>query len=318
MNYPLKRLEGPQFGSYFNLVVISEGYTSIQKNQFYQDVFTLWEGITSYYPFTKLKYANNSISLNAVFEPSTAAGYALTQNSAVGANNFHTYFDSGLNKLQMDLGLVDQFINLCVVNLKHETVDLKDYVFRDNLPYTPRSTLVLILLPSSTVLQAEVENINSTNYYNVASCLDGNIEQLVIRSFAKIIGLGDEFEGSYVPTIADGKDVNHVFPNLIYADQIGDLPSVSDDAFKWRHLFHSNALSNINVTPNLTVNSISQNEVSFGEIGFFEGGASTDKKIYRSALDCLLRREIGNDILSVKSKKVGLCPICEYSINSIL
>lgn len=316
MSKYLKRILGPSNAT-FNVVIISEGYTSAQENQFYADVFELWKRMLNYFPFTALKHSNSSISFNTFFQASNNSGFASSASTAMNFNNFQTYYDATLAKLVCDLGILDTFLEECKVTINGEEGDLKDYLFKQQLPLSYGATLVFVLLPSSSSINAETENYNEDHYYSVMTSKDGFYEQVLIRAIAKLVGLGDEYEQSGdSPSDEDGKAIHEIFPNLYYIPDPLITVNASDNEFKWKSFIHSNGTT-INKIPNTSLNALQSVPVSYDNIQLIEGGGRCQTKIYRSAPDCLLRRKIGDSSLKVKEKKVGLCKVCEKILSNL-
>lgn len=316
MSKYLKRILGPS-NSTFNVVILSEGYTSSQENQFYADVFELWKRLLNYFPFTALKYSNSSISFNTYFQASNNSGFATSASTATNFNNFQTYYDTTLSKLVCDLDILDTFLEECKITINDEESDLIDYLFKQQIPLSYGATLVFVLLPTCSTIVAETENYNEDHYYSVMTSKDGFFEQILIRAMAKLVGLGDEYEQSGIsPSDEDGKAIHDIFPNLYYIPDPLITVNVSDEEFKWKSFLHSSSTT-INKIPNTVLNSLQSVPVSYDNIQLIEGGGRCQTKIYRSAPDCLLRRKIGDTTLKVKEKKVSLCAICAKILSNI-
>lgn len=318
MSIEIKKLIGNLASAKFKLIVLSEGYTSAQESQFYQDVISIWDKIVNYYPFTGLRHHNSVMGVGAAFIPSTNSGYASGATAAVGYNNFDTYYDSTLQKLITDRTKIDSVIEDCIIPGNFGDIEIKDLVFKHKVPMSFNSTVVLVLLPSSSNISAEAESLDENHYYHIVSTNDGYIEQLIIRSIAKIIGLGDEFEDTATLDFDVANAIHSIFPNLYYLDDPLNAPSTSDNNFKWRHFFKASASSGISIVPNISLNVLQTNSVSYKGIELIEGGGGFRYKIYRSNPDCLLRRNIGDSSLKVKEKKIGLCTICEFYLRNVV
>lgn len=309
MSTYLKRLIGPE-KSNFKIVVVSEGY--ISENDFKQDVFLLWKRLLGYYPFTKLKHENNNLSLYTSFQASSNSGCPASLQST-GYNNFNTYFNSGLvrNRLVLNLDMLDTFLEDCKLTIDGENVYLKDLLFRDKIPFSNNGCLILVLLPSLSTYVAESENYSVDHYYNIATTMDGYVEQLIVRAIGKIIGLGDEYEvAGLTPTIDEGESIHNTYPNLYYLDEVLNAPLATDNNFKWNSFTHVKNPS-LNIVPNTILNDIQTHQVSYDSLQLIEGGGGYQYKLYRSAMDCLFRRGIGMVELPPKENKIGLCKICE-------
>jgi hypothetical protein len=317
MSNVFKKLLGGGFENTFKLFFVSEGYLANDEMKFYSDVIKIWKDLLKLYPLSMVKYKRNPFSLYSCFKASSNSGYTQDQISAIGFNNFSTYYSN--NRLFYDTIIVDDFLNDSIYFNATQSININEYLHKSYYSNSFINSLVIILLPHSANLNAECEIYTDENYHSVATTMDGYAEQIVLRGIAKSIGLGDEFDLAGIdyeaPTFEQACLLESMYPNLTYyPDNVFPNPSIDDD-FKWRQTFPSSF--NQSLIPNLHIGNVAipdRNlaiiETSFDQIELWEGGGGYRTKVFRSAQDCLQRRRIGDTTLPVKSKKVGLCPIC--------
>ncbi|MDR3679524.1 MAG: M64 family metallopeptidase [Flavipsychrobacter sp.] len=334
MSYYFQKLfpnvDGAAFSNSFNIMVISEGYTSAEQGQFYQDAVNLWFKLMEFYPLSISANRAINISLYALFQASTNHGYAPSGPPTSGRTLFDSYYDSTNHKLIFDTTLVDTFLDNCFVTEDSTNYPVNSRLFKGTITASMYSTLVFVLLPASSTTSAEVEVIDTNHYYFIASSYDGYCEQILARTFGRLIGLGDEFELAgtnyaeppLTPTPL-GPVLNVTYPNLYYLYNSTTPPNPTTDTnFKWRNYFVNTYNTTLTMHPHTTGSlpdtSIPTVNVNYDSIQLWEGGGSYRGKVYRSAKDCLMRRQVGNVSLPTKALRVNFCPVCTKFLKDLL
>lgn len=313
------------FNGSFKLIFVSEGYTAAEENLFFANVIDLWDNLMKYYPLSMISANANKLSLYAFFTPSQNHGYSPTYPVTTGRTAFESYYNASNLSLQINNSLADNFLDQSFVKEGVNDNSISEGLFKFEIKSSPANTLVIILLPSSNVSTAEAEIIDTNYYYKIITTFDNFCEQLIIRAIGKLTGLGDEYDlpgANYlIPSFALAEQVHAFYPNLIHI-QNNNAPNPSVDLdFKWRYYFPNSYNQTVpihtNSNPNVENRNLPLVPLTYDNIELWEGGLGYRTKIFRSATDCLMRRKIGDATLPLKSKKIGLCPICKNHLEQM-
>lgn len=312
----------------------------IKKSEFYKDPFRLLfyaaafksnalfhdhiraflKNLSKYHPFNILS-DDGFFSLYTLFDPeSNPAGPSATNIPNIGLT-----LDKPTGRIKINAkSLLDKIEVIKIKSISSER-NLKQLVKGDNL-YGHQCLLVVLMPPQGEGgFENEFANNGDDTFYFISTSCDGNWEQMVIRSMCKLMGLGDEFEqsdpDSDQPDESIGKMLNSFHPNLIYLDTpFSSIPSANT---KWRMLANKIGfdfpIRRAQSHPTKADLSIPAHNFLPSNIELWEGGGGYRTQIYRSAHDCLMRRQIGNKKLPVRTSVVPLCPVCSaYMLQQIL
>lgn len=310
-----------------SLLFIAEGFTAQQEQLFYSTIFDIYDRISSYECFTKLKQDNSKIAFLSLYVPSANSGTATSASSAIGNTILESYIDA--QGLHIDYNKLETLINDSIIIRDGEEQLLSEnlIIMDDYFTYIVNDFIIpIVIFPDSTMPHGELEHIESNHFYYIATTLDNYYEQIVIRGLAKISGLGDEFDVAGLdfeqPEPETGEKINIVHPNLFYTEDANNL-TYDSDSFKWVGLFPESATSAVNVHPHPSSGTVPDRNLpaipfSYKTIEMWEGGGLYRKYVYRPSVDCLLRRKIGESTLPVKDKRVSLCPICMRFLEKLI
>jgi|SRR5690606_10352328 hypothetical protein len=313
--------------SNISLLFIAEGFTAQQEQLFYNNIFDIYDRISSYECFTKLKQDNSKVAFLSLYAPSANSGTSTSATSAIGNTLLESYIDG--NGLHINYEKYEELIENSNIYIESELQPLSSkIIFYDDdfAAITGRFILPIIIFPPTTSPNGELENFQLDQYYFVATTLDNFYEQIIVRSLAKISGLGDEFdlngqEYEY-PDNLTMEAINTSCPNLFSSESVTSM-TVDSIYFKWRFFFPSYATSLVIIHPHPSSGTIADRNLptipfSYKSIELWEGGAGYRNKVYRPAIDCLQRRRIGDQTLPVKNSRVSLCPICMRCLEKLI
>lgn len=311
----------------FSLLFIAEGFTAAQEQLFYDHIFKVYNRIADYECFTKLKQDNRRISLLSLYVASANSGTSTSAAGAVGRTLLESYIDG--NGLHLNYTKLEALINDSTLMKQGEQQPLAKslMIYNSDLRSMTRSFILpIIIFPESTMPSGELEFMEDDKFYFVATTLNGWYEQVAIRGMARMVGLGDEFDlngaANLVPDPEMGETINTQFPNLFYTTTPGSMAG-NNGGFKWMGLFPQGATAPITVHPHPSSGSTADRNLpaipfSYKTIEMWEGGGNYRTKVYRTAVDCIQRRRIGDSSLPVKNTRVSLCPICTFCLEKII
>ena len=324
--YPSGHPSPPQ--NTFKLVFLAEGFQANQKKQFH-DACQLFIRLFLKTPPFNLTIINPAwINIYAGFEASSQSGAA---NGA--ATSGRTVFESSFNPSLKTLSISQPNVNAIIddpattLPLGNETLALSDFFDKGPLASSGKSsTLIVLLLPpiSAEASTIATENTPGENDYPFVATTTNNFwYQIVLRSLASRLGLGDEYELSGDENLAPTKrNLDAPNFNLQYLDSAPT--SNKDPRFKWRQYFSiGEKILPAVVHPRAGDTSVPDNTidtvpVSYSSIQFWEGGGGYRTEIYRSAKDCLMRRKIGDPALPVSEARVPFCYVCKNYLKSLM
>lgn len=287
---------------------------------FYDQIRALSKKMSAYYPFNILSDAD-FFSIYTLFDPeSNPVSLSLTNIPSIGLT-----FNKAIGKIEINTKNFSTKLEAIKINSISSEHNLKQVLKGNNL--SASKCLLVVLLPPQGEggFESEFESTSEDDFYFIATSCDSNWEQVIIRSMCKLMGLGDEFEYSDLdfeqPDSHIGKKMNYLHPNLMYLDTA--FTSVPSADTKWGLLCKKVGFDfPIRKAPGHPLQadmSIPSRNFIPNDIELWEGGGGYRTKIYRSAHDCLMRRQIGNKNLPVRGSEVPLCPVCSaYVLQQIL
>lgn len=311
----------------FKLIIISEGYTALESALFISDCIEFSNKLLDTPPFNYTRVNPNWINIYALFAPSQNHGILIGNMPVANRTAFDAYYNPVEKKLFFNNSKITTFIDGNDFQTQNVDVPLKSFCLKEGPTYGKAGTLLAFLSPSLTGIaeggELEYVPLNDTEYYYVATTKDGLWHQVIIRGLCRTLGLGDEFEvegADFLEPPANQK-VYIPFYNLEYFDTAVTSANASS---KWYPLFSStqrslpilvHAKSGSLDTPDYSIDNV---PLSHAKVEYWEGGGGFRTKIYRSAKDCLQRRQIGNALLPTRDNEVSFCPACEYFLKNII
>lgn len=304
--------------SAFHLVFYAAAFKD--KVLFHEQIRAFKERLHKYHPFNVLAGVD-IFSVITLFDPEanpanttsiTSAGIGLLLNKTSG-------------RVEMDPPIFLKKVENLHINAISNEHNLGQVL--KNIDRKMLQCLLVVLLPpqGGGGFENEYERTDSDGFYLVATSCDGHWEQVVLRSMGRLMGLGDEFENAEPkyeqPEKYIGKMIDSFFPNLLYSTTT--FSSVPSADTKWHKLNNKIGfdfpIRRAPGHPQQADRSIPAHNFIPKNIELWEGGAGYRTQIYRSAHDCLMRRQIGNKNLPVRDSVVPLCPACSaYMLQQIL
>lgn len=293
----------------YNIVLIAEGFTTAMEKAFWNTCVHFWEKLKLVTPFNLLGRSNHFLNIFGCFEAGSSIGPSLNSNQT----------HNTLLKTTLDINTGNFTVDF--EQLKEITTSIKDKigVEYDSLN---RNVLYVVLIPPIEEYPSGIEyeftptDEEEDTPYFIATTTNQFWEQIIIRAFAKLIDLGDEYaleeEEYYVAPAPEGNWLTYQYPNLLYNPN-QDI-EIHRNEIKWKDLIDK-------TTTNLSVHSFDAQtpyEHLYQEdiLGLWEGGGMYQKHMYRSGKNCLLGQKIGGENSLLKDKKTPFCPVCEQYIKS--
>ena len=314
------------FYNSFKIILVSEGYLASERSSFISACVDFSNRLLETSPFNLTRINSNWLSIYSSFTPSANSGTSINATPAAGRTAFDSKADTSTGLISFDRAKVDNYIKDEKFNFQDTILNLAEYIGKGGLNYGITGALIVLLLPDSPGVPngAEYESSITDNHYPfIATTFNNEWHQLILRGLCKCLGLGDEHEQIGIDFLAPDsnaqKDIS--FPNIEYYENI---PTILTPKSRWYKLFSlvQRGLS-IDVQPkngdlSIPDNSIIDVPISFNKPAFYEGAGLYRTKVYRSAKDCLMRRQIGNSLLPVRINKVGLCPACFNYVKNLI
>jgi len=317
-------------GKVFNVVFISEGYTSGQERAFYEDCQITIKQFQGIAPFNLLDQSINRIHFYSHFAASNNSGPSIDSTPAADRTLLQSQLNTTTQLLSLDMALLHSLV---------ETLEFYDYAgnrfvsLLDTIqalgpvPHVTQS-LVVVLLPQVNGNGGEVEYWPSDEdeFYFIGMTQNGNWSQVLARSVAMKLGLAVEADRDgtdfLAPAAMLGTLMNAFTRNVVY------VPNTTNFLFTPQHAWYGlipAALKEEPVSvhghPHPTTGrdlSIQDHPESYHHIELWEGAGGYRTKIYRSAKDCLMRREIGNTALPVRNTRVPFCFVCRHYLKNLI
>lgn len=313
----------------FKLLILSEGFTENEERFFHDACTDLVESLLNTTPFNYLRIAPFWLQVYSYFAPSDHSGPAIDSSATLNRTVFESSLDSSTNNLSFNVQKINDLIDqLNIRGNDGQELALHQLMHKNFFPNAITGTLIIVLLPATNQPEGgEYEHVPSeTDYYFVATTLNQNWWQVPIRGIGRMAGLGDEFEFDGADFLEPDEDQSQLIPfaffNLVYFKTPPSGPL--DFTFRWFGLLSSTQqLSPLPVHLHPEPNSVADRYLqpvptTYESIELWEGGGGYRKKIYRAAMDCLMRRKIGDPSLPVRQKLIPFCKTCEYFFKSLI
>jgi len=298
--------------SSFKLIFLAEGYQALHQSDFKSACADFYAWLIATPPFNSTRYNPGWLTVYAGFQASTATGPAPAGTTPAN----RTTFDSALSAagvLTVDSAKVVAVLD--AENLQEGGIaqGLSGFLAKGHQTYGRTGALVVLLLPAATPAGAEMAYVPAVGEYHfIAVTQNGLWQQVVLRAMCDVLGLGDEFELAGTdflePTTAE--EIALLPFNLEYFDT---LPTTNGVSPGWNRLFGPGraAAPAIVHASSGSPAPLDTNPMTPETVEFWEGGGGFRTKIYRTAKDCLMRRQFGNPAhLPLTSAPVPLCLAC--------
>ncbi len=311
----------------FKIILLAEGFQVTQKQEFSNACYEFIERLTTTPPFNLIKLNPNLFNIYSGFKASNQSGPG--NNSTTPAR---TVFESVFNATQKTLTINQAKFNAFIENpsttfpYDNNSLALNEFYAKGNISLSKFATIIAILLPpiAGETKTIETESVLSKDdYHFIGTTTNNHWYQVIFRTIGSKMGLGDESEnpGTEFQAPTQGKDDANSF-NLQYLDA---LPETNrDKRLKWSKFFSAaQRILPPSVHPKTGDTSIPDNSINAlgttqSKIEFWEGGGGFRTGIYRSAMDCLMRRRIGDLQLPVSDNKVPFCYVCRNYLKALL
>lgn len=302
----------------FNLLFCAVAFES--KAAFHNKVRESLRNLHLYYPFnstTDIDFLCTYMSYIPDFNP---VNLPSSDVSKIGVTMEQSSGKIKINIKNLSSKLESIKLNAMEIKYNHGSVIKKE------INDSKRFLLVLLLPPQGNGgFENEFDGTGEEEFYFIATSCDGNWEQVIIRSACKLAGLSNEFEldgpAFEKPPNGYGEIIDNLSPNLMYSDTTFSSIPAADT--KWAFLDNKIGfdfpIRRAPGHPQQADWSIPKHNFIPKNIELWEGGGGYRTHIYRSAHDCLMRRQIGNKNLPVRDSVVPLCPVCSaYMLQRIL
>jgi hypothetical protein len=319
---------GSTFDNSFKIIFISEGYLAADRADFISSCIDFTDKLLESPPFNLTRINSNWLSVYASFTPSKNSGPSVNTIPAAGRTAFESKVDTATGLIAVNQLKLNAYLDAETV-FYNKTVTTLNKLCQKGVPnYGLGGSLFVLLTPAVAAKPNGFEyehTPSATDYYFVATTTDNLWHQLVIRAMCKVLWLGDEFELNGSDFLSpDLSDVNIKIGLPFNLELLQTPPVFNGDRSKWKKLFSTTqrgvtAVKHLKPpAPAKADNTISNDEVSFKDIEFWEGGYGYRTKVYRTAKDCLMRRKIGEPLLPTRKKMVAFCPACMQYLKNIL
>lgn len=306
------------FFNSFKIIFISEGFLASESALFTAKCLEFSNRLLETPPFNLTRINNNWLSIYTSFTPSNSSGPIINSPPVPNRTAFESSVDTSAGLITFNNSKINNYIANETGKDAGVIFQLSDYLGTGYPSMGFTGTLLVLLLPSLAGHPngAEFENNpTESDYYFIATTLDGEWQQVIIRGVCKLLGLADEFElegDMYLEPDSDARKGIGFYPNIQYLES---SPTILTSRSKWYRLFSVvqrdlpiEAHSKIGDTT-MADNTISEYLVSYDKPTFYEGGGNYRTKVYRSTMDCLMRRRIGSPTLPLREKLVSLSPV---------
>ena len=305
-----------------NLLLLSEGYPS--EEVFVSDCNRLADALLLMTPFNVTRFQPNWLSIYRHHTP---------------GNTYNSRYDPASHELTIDTSAVRRVVSSLSVRGEDGHTDVQAERAWPPGPIIPSLAggAVAVLLPATI---GGVPASGEWGYYATpespgpvqsfcATTTDPRFHQVIANHLGTVMGLGWEGEraGPEYRQIPDprGRFLQGIYVNLLYS---ADVTTPSPRLQQWQaQRPPSERAMVMQVTPHPhpdTPNYDPPRNVRLTDppqsvsrtVSLVEGAAGYRQGMYRSAVDCLMRREIGNRSLSLKDRDIPFCVLCERFLTS--
>jgi hypothetical protein len=300
--------------SAFSVLLVAEGFVESARGTFEALCRQLREELLATPPFGLLRHHPQRLALWSRFVASNQSGPAL--GTVPGDTVLRSTWDPSSQQLAIDEVALIQLLQRTTLKGvgggSAWALDLADH------RRLPNPGLVVVLVPASasdgSAVSGEIdanpdvsEDFNPYNISYVVTTVDPGWGQVVIRAIARGFGLGDEFSlGDAVHATPSAAELIRLdlFPNLVVDPRPSGNPP---RGFKWfQDLNEAARQQPLTVVP---FGGVSPRPTE--QIQLFTGGGGYRSKVYRSAADCLMARQIGGGPASPRYESVPFCTVCD-------
>jgi hypothetical protein len=294
----------------FHVVLVAEAFTAADEDEFFAACHAFYPALEDTPPFNLLKLNRGRIVVWGVFTPSGQRG--TTIGTTPGNTVLGSTYEPGTRTLAFDTSRVQAFLRDTEVRRHGVRSTLREYAREE----WSQQGVVAVLLPpvaGGQPLTADADTSigppglpsNPSDRWFVGTTIDLGWERVVLEAIARCFGLGDEWSRSEDEfALADARSRHEASrrPNLFAATPPIGPP---DPWFPWYSLLDAAARSKpLPVVPYGSLPSAPGEPVQL-----FEGAGRYRAGIYRSAVDCVLRRRIGS-LTSPRFDSVDFCTVC--------
>jgi hypothetical protein len=316
---------GNALSSSFKLILVSEGFTAGQRNDFGGICQSFLETFLATTPFNVTRRNASWLTVIKVFVASTASGpspgSAFNPAMALG-----TYIDLATNRLVVDHARLKLVLGQQTLTLESGEQTLESLYGSGGISFGVTGGLIGVITPAVATpaggADAHVKPSLPEEYHLVATTANGLWHQVILRGIGTALGLADEYELSGPDFAAATEETELLLnsPNVVFS---AVAPVMNSDFLRWQHVMSPVewlAPSVVHGHPpnDLPVTSLPAAPYQQGGIAFWEGAAGYRRKAYRSAEDCLMRRAPGMGYLPARGQRTSFCPVCLSHIRSVI
>lgn len=306
------------------IVVASEGYLASERSNFLVDCSSLLDNLTRTFPLSLLPVSLYRVGLSAAFLPSAQRG------PAVGANAADTVFGSRLATGSSTLVLDSQKVNSAVTSIEIPDWEGAPKRLAEMAPkgnsVGQRSAELFVLTPEVQGSDGGDAYVGlavagSDDFHVTATTANGQWHQVLARRIAKRLGLADEFElegSDFLKPTQEQRMSLFSAPNVLVTPRV----ELERSRRKLYSLMPQAVVDNLAVHPKTNPQTVSVPSVGpmtmQPESALHEGAAGFRTEVWRTAEDCLMRRRIGDPVLTCRKQPVGFCLACSSHIKLML
>lgn len=311
----------------FKIFFVAEGYLKTEYGLFLSDCIETIHRILKTPPFNLLRIRPNFLSVYAIFKDSTNSGPAIDTTPSNNRSVLESKLNSSNGILEINYTKLEDILKTIKIPYLDESINFTDIAKKGVPNMGILGDLIVVLLPelaTSNAKGGEYENpLDKDQYYFVATTKNKEWYQIILHGLGKTLGLNVEYELDGNDFEEPPTDVPISFnKNLTsFENMTADLANAKTN---WSSLFSATQrVQAISIHPNNSSSGIPSTNINIipetpEKIEFWEGGGGYRKKVYRSAKDCLMRRQIGNTSLPVREQKMPLCFVCRNIIKNLI